>query len=531
MSDNRIVIEDKQPGTLQRVWAARPAGRVLNASLRGLKLFCALKAVGLGFVAFDPTLIVVGSVAAAHAADRIEWSASATLVGVERSDSTGSRGVGAADGNLKKPMAIAALEEPPSAASAQVTSSISHSLKINIGDQLKIAVYERMESEEDKWSKASEKAMPPAMSLQMRSEFTGDYGVQENGTVSLPLLGTFLAADRSPEELQGDVMKTYQRMLGRPGIVNVRLVERLPIYVLGPVKNSGLYKFTAGMTAWHAVALAGGFERNERSTRELLSNRLEATREVGNIQRSGDRVASLLARKAVLVAERENRPSAVPADLIEIAGRETAASLIAGEDSARGLAISARQARLAGIRATSEAGKSELDAARKRIGFIELTIKRQDDRLTTLKTLGTEGHVSRPQLLEAEVQLSLAQERREEARIEASHAEQKIIQAEQESAKLKFDAKIEIESQIVSIGRELAEARSERGVGLHIIDEFKNSAVWAGPSESEIETLVQYEIVRRSSGRTVTIEVKGDAELQPGDLVRLTVSSLSRRVE
>ncbi|MEQ1718519.1 MAG: polysaccharide biosynthesis/export family protein [Hyphomicrobium sp.] len=417
---------------------------------------------------------------------------------------------------------IAVVEETPTGVVSPPLPATSnpHALRISIGDQLKIAVYERLVVEEDKWAKANDRAKPPMMALQMRTEFTGDYSVQEDGSVSLPLLGTFSVDGKTLEDIQGAITSVFEKTLGRPGIINVRLAERLPVYVLGPVKASGLYKFTAGMTAWHAVALAGGFERIER-VGDNLGNRLEATREIGNIQRNTDRVASLMARKAVLTAERDNRSVTAPAELSDLVGRESAAALIAGEEVARALLTAAMQARLSGIRASVEAARSELGSARQRTGLIELTIKGQDDRLTSLKMLGAEGLVKRPQLLEAEVQMSQAQERREEAKIGSSQAVQRISQAEQELARVISDANLELESQISTIDRELVDAKSQRDVALHVLEVLRGSTA---PADRDLESRVQYQIVRRSGGQPLTIAAKGDTELRPGDLVKLTIS-------
>jgi chromosome segregation ATPase len=228
-----------------------------------------------------------------------------------------------------------------------------------------------------------------------------------------------------------------------------------------------------------------------------------------------------LARKAVLTAERDKRSVTAPAELSNLVGRDNAATLIAGEESARALLTAATQARLSGIRASLESARSELDAARQRTGLIELTIKGQDDRLTSLKMLGAEGLVKRPQMLEAEVQMSQAQERREEAKIGSSQAAQRISQAEQEMARLTSDAILELESQISSIDRELVDAKSQRDVALHVLDVLKGSTA---PSDEDLERRVQYQIVRRSGEQTITIAAKGNTELRPGDLVRLTIS-------
>ena len=249
----------------------------------------------------------------------------------------------AADADVPRKLHVAAIDTEPQGtgvADTPVTSNI-RPLTIAIGDQLKVAVYERLEAEEDKWIEKPARIKPPTISLQLRPEFTGDYSVQENGAVALPLLGTFAVAGQSLEDLQGNIATAYARLLGRQGIVNVRLAERLPVYILGPVKNSGTYKFSAGMTAWHAVALAGGFERLATAG-DRLGSRLEATREFGSLGRNGERAASLMARKAVLTAEREQRPVSVPSDLLEIAGRSTADALLAGEVAARALVTAAR---------------------------------------------------------------------------------------------------------------------------------------------------------------------------------------------
>ncbi|MFX8565704.1 SLBB domain-containing protein, partial [Acinetobacter baumannii] len=85
-----------------------------------------------------------------------------------------------------------------------------------------------------------------------------------------------------------------------PGYVNVLNVVHPPVSVLGPVKTAGTYDFTPGMTVLHAVALAGGIERQPQQPWQFP----EYTREIERLQTSLDRAARMMARAAVLKNER-----------------------------------------------------------------------------------------------------------------------------------------------------------------------------------------------------------------------------------
>ncbi|TIU43560.1 MAG: exopolysaccharide biosynthesis protein, partial [Mesorhizobium sp.] len=84
-----------------------------------------------------------------------------------------------------------------------------------------------------------------------RPELSGEYMVQEDGTISVPLLGFIPVANRSTQQVQADLAETFEQLLGRKGLVNILSLERPPIYVLGPVKNPGSFKYAPGMTILH----------------------------------------------------------------------------------------------------------------------------------------------------------------------------------------------------------------------------------------------------------------------------------------
>ena len=107
--------------------------------------------------------------------------------------------------------------------------------RIQSGDKVKVAIYG-----EDKLS--------------------GTYEVGAAGTISIPLLGTFEAANRTRQQLKMAISNKLRagEILVNP-VVGVSVVGFRPFYVLGEVARPGRYDFNNGMNVMSAVAVAGGY--------------------------------------------------------------------------------------------------------------------------------------------------------------------------------------------------------------------------------------------------------------------------------
>jgi polysaccharide export outer membrane protein len=90
-------------------------------------------------------------------------------------------------------------------------------------------------------------------------DLTGDFDVNDQGIVSLPLIGQVHVAGMSLSEAQDVITQKYgANYLVNPR-VNVQILNYRPFYVIGEVKNPGSYPYVSGMTVLNAVALAGGY--------------------------------------------------------------------------------------------------------------------------------------------------------------------------------------------------------------------------------------------------------------------------------
>lgn len=124
---------------------------------------------------------------------------------------------------------------------------------------------------------------------------TGEFQVNENGSVVLPMLGRRDVAGLTPDSLRGRLLAEYSEYLKDPAM-DVTLLRRISI--LGSVKKPGLYPVDPTVSLSEALATAGGLTpdgdgsdiRLIRSGR-VLREGLEETTLLGTTAiQSGDRI-------------------------------------------------------------------------------------------------------------------------------------------------------------------------------------------------------------------------------------------------
>ncbi len=131
-------------------------------------------------------------------------------------------------GSLTKP-----LSGGPSAAAAVMPEQEPALLPLAAGDKIKVTVYG-----EDRIS--------------------GEYEIDPNGLISLPLAGTLTAAGRTTPQLEAALTEKLKGSYLRDPKVTVAVVTFRPFYVLGEVQKPGEYPFRSGLNVLSAIAIAGG---------------------------------------------------------------------------------------------------------------------------------------------------------------------------------------------------------------------------------------------------------------------------------
>jgi polysaccharide export outer membrane protein len=90
-------------------------------------------------------------------------------------------------------------------------------------------------------------------------DIAGEYEVDNNGNVSIPLAGHIRAAGLTTRQLERSIASALSKGIVRDPRVNVEVALYRPYYILGEVKKGGEYPYRLGLTVMDAVASAGGF--------------------------------------------------------------------------------------------------------------------------------------------------------------------------------------------------------------------------------------------------------------------------------
>ena len=90
---------------------------------------------------------------------------------------------------------------------------------------------------------------------------SGDFTLDPNGNVSLPLVGSIPASGLTAKGLEARIENTLRSSgyLQNPRAA-VEVATFRPFYVLGEVRQAGEFPYTTGMTVLRAIAKAGGYD-------------------------------------------------------------------------------------------------------------------------------------------------------------------------------------------------------------------------------------------------------------------------------
>ncbi len=114
---------------------------------------------------------------------------------------------------------------------------------------------------------------------------SGEFIVNANGTVSLPLIDPVSVLGRTLTQVETDIREKLSAGFLADPKVSVSILEYRPFFIIGEVKQPGSYPYVADMTVLHAVAIAGGFTPRAAKKRIVIQRDQEEDIPVQNSTR------------------------------------------------------------------------------------------------------------------------------------------------------------------------------------------------------------------------------------------------------
>ena len=402
-------------------------------------------------------------------------------------------------------LACTALVHGGAALAAQATSTLKTNL-VNVPEVSKSA------------SAAPTFALGPGDRIQLsayqREDLSGTFRVRPDGTVSIPLIGGVAAAGRTPGELENDLIAAISKATGRVVPVTVEVETWRPIYAVGDIDRPGSYAFTPGMTALHALAVAGGIFRPLREVGPA-----EISRQTATVVQYTERLKRALAQHARIIAEKTGQ-KVVEASrrLLELAGSdevqrlmETENTILTENQKAWRVAVEAKQQEIGHI-------QSEIEAYREQRTQLARRVELVTEELSRYGKLAEKGLARSARTLQLRTEIANLEGTSHSVLASIARSERALIEANRVKETLGTDKRLQLEQQLRTVEGEIQEL--ERS--LDVIEDLvlRLSAASASPvTKSQIKR--KYEIVRSSGGSHELIMATETTMLQPGDVVRI----------
>lgn len=92
-----------------------------------------------------------------------------------------------------------------------------------------------------------------------QENLTGEYDVDGDGMVSLPLVGDVEVGDKTVNEAEKAIESAYKPDYLVNPRVSIQVLNYRPFYILGEVEQPGSYSYVNDLTVVEAVSIAGGY--------------------------------------------------------------------------------------------------------------------------------------------------------------------------------------------------------------------------------------------------------------------------------
>jgi exopolysaccharide production protein ExoF len=341
-----------------------------------------------------------------------------------------------------------------------------------------------------------------------RAELNGDYTIDAMGQLRLPRLGAFNARDITTSGLEQAIRAAAESRGEKLGSFSIELVECRPFYVSGLASKPGPYPYVAGITVMHAVAVAGGIYRSP------AVSVAETIRERSRLSDSIEQLKIHLARRARLVAERDNAPVIpVPSQLARLDPAQ-AEAFIAREQTILSRAREVVERESASLSRFISLTRDEIGSYEEQLTAMNARIQEQNKLFKSIQQLHDQRLVNQQRFVEVLSAMDLVQRDKQRAEASLARAKATLEKADRDHAMLSLENSARISKELAAVEAEIARLTTAVEDSRGAVDGLE---ALAGQVDS-----VAYRIMRRDqSGRTRFISATESTPIMPDDVISI----------
>jgi len=264
-------------------------------------------------------------------------------------------------------------------------------------------------------------------------DLTGEYTVNPDSVVSLPLIGNINVVGLNLNDLAREISDRLQRRSegAERAFAAVEIAQYRPFAILGDVQKPGQYPYRPGLTVLEAISVAGGYYRPE-----LGILRLGASSDITSQSAKLNRLTAREARLSAAIDGREDIP--LPPKFAKKNDPEIAA-IMKNEQAALALETEMKRSERAGLETIKSLYQNEIGSLRGQVEALSQEKESIGTQLNQLRAMAAKGLALSPTMFALErsfAQVSNEQMSAETAIVKAkeniSLAEQRVTELRQQ---------------------------------------------------------------------------------------------------
>lgn len=369
------------------------------------------------------------------------------------------------------------------------------------GDTLKITFYEAI------GSRTLAGSQPPMSTLVERSEMSGQYVIQLDGTIYVPLIGTIKAAGLTPEGLEHNLETKSAFLFRRTVQTTVRLVKREPVYVTGGVPQPGAFTYTPGMTVLHAMILAGMRTEGPESP-----ERINVMQETEHLRKSEAKLAELISHRDVLVALRDGAEPMPSAALINLIGAARAVKLVRVASRLAKLEVKKEGSQEAGLNKALAAINVQRNILTQSVKDASVEVKHATVRFNFVSGKRKQGLITADNFSAAQGNLDAARVNFDTIRASLARLEERAAELQRKQATILMNAAIARQREIDNLNSSIRETEVTR-------DTIEPVLGFTSATFRDEKAPIKITILRRTVSGMIKIPATEYSPLDPGDII------------